>query len=89
MFVLSGKQLRKCVGCGELKPRDEMIKITKEHITGNVVVNPNSKTFGRSAYLCYNRDCIEQALKKRKLNRTLKISSSVDLKGLLDGQLKG
>ena len=80
---------RKCVGCGELKPRENMIKITKEHKTGELVLNPNSKIFGRSAYLCYNQDCIEQALKKRKLNRTLKISSSVDLKGLLDGQLKG
>ena len=85
MFVLSGKQLRKCVGCGELKPRDEMIKITKEHITGNVVVNPNSKTFGRSAYLCYNQSRIEQALKKKKLNRVLKTNTDMDLKGLLDG----
>ena len=86
---MSGKQLRKCVGCGELKPRDEMIKITKEHITGNVVVNPNSKTFGRSAYLCYNQNCIEQALKKKKINRVLKTNTDIDLKGLLDGQLKG
>ena len=76
---------RKCVGCGNLKPRNQMIKITKVS-TGDVLVNPNSKTFGRSAYLCYNQECIEQALKKRKINRTLKCSESVDLKGLLDGQ---
>ena len=76
---------RKCVGCGNLKPRNQLIKITKVS-TGDVLVNPNSKTFGRSAYLCYNQDCIEQALKKRKINRTLKCNDSVDLKGLLDGQ---
>ena len=64
-----------------------MIKITKEHITGNVVVNPNSKTFGRSAYLCYNQNCIEQALKKNRLDKALKTHE--DWKGLLDGQLKG
>ena len=86
---MTKEHLRKCVGCGKIKPRCEMIKITKEHSTNEVVINRNSVTFGRSAYLCYNQDCIEQALKKRKLNRTLKISSSVDLKGLLDGQLKG
>ena len=62
-----------------------MIKITKEYITGNVVVNPNSKTFGRSAYLCYNQNCIEQSLKKKKLNRVLKTNADIDLKGLLDG----
>ena len=66
-----------------------MIKITKEHSTGEVVVNPNSKTFGRSVYLCYNQDCIEQALKKKKINKMLRINTSIDLKGLLDGQLKG
>ena len=83
---MAKETLRKCISCGEFKPRENMIKITKEHKTGKPIINPDSKTFGRSAYLCYNQDCIEQALKKRKLNRTLKISSSVDLKGLLDGQ---
>ncbi|MCM1264872.1 MAG: YlxR family protein [Candidatus Gastranaerophilales bacterium] len=75
---------RKCVGCGTLKNRDELIKITKNSVDGKVVVNPNSKIFGRSAYLCYNKKCIELALKKNKLNRALK--SSEDLKGLLDGR---
>ena len=78
--------LRKCVGCGKLKPRDELIKVTKEHVTGELFVNPNSKIFGRSAYLCYNQSCIEQALKKNKLNRVLKCSQNVDLKGIIDGQ---
>lgn len=75
---------RRCVGCGKLKNTDELIKITKNHINGMVELNENSKIFGRSAYLCYNKSCIEQALKKNKLNRALK--SSQDLKGLLDGR---
>ena len=80
------KLFRKCVGCGELKSREEMIRIIKEHSTGEIILNPNSKTFGRSAYLCYNQSCIEQALKKKKINRALKINNNVDLKGLLNGQ---
>ena len=78
--------MRKCVGCGEMKPRKGMIKITKEHSTQEVVVNPNSKIFGRSVYLCYNQNCIEQALKKNRLNKVLKTNE--DWKGILDGQLK-
>lgn len=74
---------RKCIGCGTVKNRDELIKITKNSADGKVVVNPNSKIFGRSAYLCYNEKCKELALKKNKLNRALK--SSEDLKGLLNG----
>lgn len=65
-----------------------MIKITKECTSGDVVVQPNSKTFGRSVYLCYNENCINTALKKG-VNKLLKTNiSREDLKGLLDGQLK-
>ena len=78
---------RKCIGCGELKPRENMIKITKEHKTGELVLNPNSKTFGRSAYLCYNQSCIEQAMKK--INRILKTNLNIDLEGLINEQFKG
>ena len=86
---MSQKNLRKCISCGEIKPREDMIRIMKEHSTNIIFTNPNSKTFGRSTYLCYNQNCIEQALKKKKINRALKISTGIDLKGLLDGQLKG
>ena len=78
--------LRKCVGCGELKPRENLIKITKDYKDGNIVIEPDSKTFGRSAYLCYNQSCIEAALKKSKLNKALR--THADVKGLLDGQYK-
>ena len=83
---MAKETLRKCISCGEFKPRENMIKITKEHKTGKPIINPDSKTFGRSVYLCYNQSCVEQALKKKKLNKALKISMSVDLKGQLDGQ---
>ena len=83
------ENLRKCVACGELRPSNDMIKITKEYSTQKLVINPDSKTFGRSAYLCYNQSCIEQALKKKKINKALKLALSLDLKGYLDGQLKG
>ena len=77
---------RKCIGCGELKPRENLIKITKEHTIGNIILEPISKVFGRSVYLCYNKDCINTALKKNRLNKALKTNE--DLKGLLDGQFK-
>lgn len=75
---------RKCVGCGEIKDAQEMMKLTKNHISGDIEINPNSKIFGRSAYLCYNKQCVERALKKNKLNKALKTSK--DLKGILNGK---
>ena len=79
---------RKCIACGKIKPQEELIKITKEHKSGNIVIQPNSKTFGRSVYLCYNQECINTVLKKG-INKPLKADiSREDLKGLLDGQFK-
>lgn len=66
------KTLRRCIGCFQEKQREEMIKITRESKTGRVFINPNSKIFGRSAYLCYNKSCIEGSLKKNKLVKFLK-----------------
>ena len=83
---MNKETLRKCVACGELFPRNTMIKITKHCFSSDVIVNPDSKTFGRSAYLCYNQNCIEQAMKKKRLNRVLKTNINIDLKGFLDGQ---
>ena len=74
---------RKCVGCGEFKPRENLIRIMKTDKDG-LVVNPNSKTFGRSAYLCYNQSCIELALKKSKLNKALKTNATLEKSALID-----
>ena len=79
---------RKCIGCGEYKEAEKLIKITKEYTSGNIVIEPDSKTFGRSVYLCYNQECINTVIKKG-INKTLKVNlSKEELKGLLDGQFK-
>ena len=74
---------RKCAGCGKLKNREELIKITKENLHGNVVINHSNKIFGRSVYLCYNNSCIEAAFKKNRISKVLKASVPEDLKGKL------
>ena len=75
-------KLRKCIGCNEFKERNELIKLTKIK-NGEVIINPNSKTFGRSAYLCYNQSCIESAFKKSKLNKALKTNATLEKTELL------
>ena len=79
---------RKCTGCGELKDRHNMLKITVNHENGDIVVNPNSLTFGRSAYLCYNNSCIENAFKKDRLKKVLKSHVHEDLKGKILDELR-
>ena len=79
---------RRCVGCGEFKPRENLIRVMKNENGGEVVINPNSKTFGRSAYLCYNEVCIESVFKKNKLAKHLKASIPNELKGQLLDELR-
>lgn len=74
---------RKCVGCGQIKDRKDLIKITVQSPHGDIIVNGGSKIFGRSAYLCYNSTCIEHAFKKDRLKKVLKASVPKELKGKL------
>ena len=78
---------RKCVGCGKIKNRTDLIKITKEHLTNTLVINGNSEVFGRSAYICYNKSCIEYAFKKNRLQKILKSPVDPELKGKLINEL--
>lgn len=73
------EKIRKCVGCFELKNTDELIKITREHDSKKIFINPNTKIFGRSVYLCYNKSCIMNSLKKNKLAKFLKARLSEEI----------
>ena len=79
---------RRCIACWQVKNRDDLIKITADSKNSNVVVNPDSLTFGRSVYLCYNEACIEVAFKKNKLVKHLKSSIPNELKGQLLDELR-
>ncbi len=72
---------RKCVACGEIKDTKDLLKITKQSSTGDVIINHDTKIFGRSAYLCYNISCSETAFKKNKLQKALRTALPEDLKG--------
>ena len=74
---------RKCIGCFNTKNRGEMIRIIREHKSGDIFINPNSKIFGRSVYLCYNNCCIENSFKKNRLAKFLKTSLTEELKNKL------
>ena len=79
---------RRCVSCWKRKNRNDLIKITARNTDGKVIINPDSVTFGRSAYLCYNEVCIESVFKKNKLAKHLKASIPNELKGQLLDELR-
>lgn len=71
---------RKCAGCSKVLEKEKLIKLTCRNTDKHLILNPDSKTFGRSVYLCYNKSCIEDALKKNRLNKILKCTLSDEIK---------
>ncbi len=59
--------VRKCCACGEKFDRKQLIRIMTEAKTGKIIINPNSKEFGKSTYLCKNEKCLKIALKRKRL----------------------
>lgn len=70
--------MRKCVGCGEMKNKKEMLRVLKtpENV---VVLDDTGRKNGRGAYLCLEKECLEKAVKNRGLERSLKIAISPDI----------
>ena len=61
--------LRVCMGCGERKPKRELIRIVRT-ADGSFRIDETGKTAGRGAYLCKNKACLERAKKARKVERS-------------------
>lgn len=64
--------MRRCLGCMESKPKMELCRVVKTN--GNEVVLDNTgKIAGRGAYICYNEDCLEKAIKSKRLQKEFEI----------------
>ena len=63
--------MRKCVGCGEMKNKKEMIRVLKTP-EEEFVLDASGKKNGRGAYLCPSGECLERAIKSKGLERSFK-----------------
>ena len=62
--------MRLCVGCREMKPKKELIRVARSP-EGEVSLDPTGKKPGRGAYCCYGAECLRRALKQKQLDRAL------------------
>ena len=60
--------MRKCVGCGEMKPKKELRRIVRSP-EGEISVDLTGKKSGRGAYLCADPACLAKAEKGKRLDR--------------------
>ncbi len=64
--------LRTCVGCRQVRPKREMIRIVRTP-DRTIEVDETGKKSGRGAYLCPNWECWQKALREGTIEHALKV----------------
>ena len=63
--------MRQCVGCRDMKTKKEMIRVIKTS-EGEIELDVTGKQNGRGAYMCAKQECLQQAIRSKGLERSLK-----------------
>lgn len=79
--------MRMCLGCGEMKPKRELIRVVKSK-EGDISLDLTGKKSGRGAYICKNVECFEKARKARKFERSFSCMISEDIYNSMEGELR-
>lgn len=64
--------MRQCIGCGEMKSKKEMLRILKT-AEGGIAFDVTGRKNGRGAYLCFSEECLQNAMKKKGLERSFQM----------------
>ena len=70
--------LRKCTGCGEMKPKKELIRVVKSP-QGEIDLDHRGKAPGRGAYLCPDGACLKKAIKSKALERGFEMAIPAEI----------
>ena len=64
--------MRTCVACRTSGGKRTLVRVVRLPEGSGVALDPTGKMNGRGAYLCPTEACVAQALKQKKLERSLK-----------------
>ena len=78
--------MRRCVGCGEGKPKSDLVRVVRT-AEGDVSIDVTGKKAGRGAYVCKDGACLKLAQKKRALERAFSCKMPDELYERLAEQL--
>lgn len=63
---------RTCIGCNIKKDKSNFIRIVKDN-QNNISIDRTGKANGRGAYICDNIECLEKAIKNKKIEKSFKM----------------
>ena len=79
--------LRQCLGCREMIPKSELIRIVRSS-DGDFTVDATGKQSGRGAYICRKSECLKKAVSSKALERSFKVSIPAEVYEQLDKELR-
>ena len=74
--------MRKCMGCMEMFPKRELIRVVKsknEDESYEVSLDLTGKKNGRGAYICKSPECLKKARKAKRIERALECGISDEI----------
>ena len=77
---------RMCVGCREMKPKKQLLRLVR---TADEVIEVDltGKRAGRGAYICLEIECLNKARKGKKLEKAFQSSVSASVYGEIEANL--
>ncbi len=79
--------LRKCTGCGEMKPKKELVRVVKTP-EDEVLMDLTGRVNGRGAYICPNAQCLKIARKSKRIERSFQIQIPDEIYDKMEEELK-
>ena len=70
--------LRRCLGCYESKPKKELYRIVKNK-EGEILLDKTGKLNGRGAYICNSKECLEKAIKSKRIEKEFETKIADDI----------
>ena len=79
--------MRMCLGCGEMKPKKELVRVVKPK-EGDISLVLTGKKAGRGAYICRSAVCLAKARKARRLEKSFSCKISDEIYDSMEEELK-
>lgn len=79
--------MRRCNGCNEQKPKNQLIRIVKSP-DDEISLDLTGKKSGRGAYICNDAECLRKARKSRRIDRTFEMTIPDSVYDSLEEQIK-
>lgn len=79
--------LRKCTGCGEMKPKRELVRIVKTP-EDEIVLDLTGRKNGRGAYICPDAECLKKARKSKRIEKSFGCAIPHEVYDLMEEELK-